>query len=123
MLRHDVALALLGLGAAAVLLSCLALIALPGPFVRLHATSVASSLGLPLLALALAVDTGPGRGAVKLLVIGALVCFSGPVTTMAIGKALREQRTRRSAGGHAPDGQEAPGRGASSDRHTAGGRP
>lgn len=94
MIRHDVALALLALGAAAVLLACFALIALPGPFVRLHATALASSLGLPLLALALAVDTGPGRGAVKLLVIGALVGLSGPVTTMAIGKALREQRTR-----------------------------
>lgn len=100
MIRHDLALGLLGLGAAAVLLACFAVIALPGPFVRLHATAVASSLGVPLLALALAVDTGPGRGAVKLLVIGALVGVSGPVTTMAIGKALREQRspTRRAAG-------------------------
>ncbi|WP_042364587.1 cation:proton antiporter [Streptacidiphilus neutrinimicus] len=119
MIRHDVALALLGLGAAAVLLGCFALVALPGPFVRLHATALASSLGLPLLALAVAVDTGPGRGAVKLLLIGALVAVSGPVTTMAIGKALREQRPP-----HRPAAREAARR-EPSGRGTAGrtGRP
>jgi multicomponent Na+:H+ antiporter subunit G len=119
MIRHDVALALLGLGATAVLLACFALIALPGPFVRLHATALATSLGIPLLVLALAVDTGPGRGAVKLLVIGALVALSGPVTTMAIGKVLRQQRPprgtaaqgapqpeRRGQNSRPPDGQK-----------------
>jgi multicomponent Na+:H+ antiporter subunit G len=102
MIRHDVALALLGLGATGVLLACFALIALPGPFVRLHAAALATSLGVPLLVLALAVDTGPGRGAVKLLVIAALVALSGPVTTMAIGKALHEQGHPRGSATRGP---------------------
>ncbi|MGW3042002.1 monovalent cation/H(+) antiporter subunit G [Kitasatospora sp. NPDC001159] len=45
-------------GTAALLLSALALVVLPGPYLRLHALSPAAALGAPLVALALAVDTG-----------------------------------------------------------------
>jgi monovalent cation/proton antiporter MnhG/PhaG subunit len=86
-LRHLIALVLLVTGSAVLLLSACALLVLPAPYARLHALSPATSLGAPLIALALAVDTGPGRGAVKLLVIGALLAAGGPITTMAIGRA------------------------------------
>ena len=84
--RHLIALVLLVAGTAVLLLSACALLVLPGPYARLHALAPATSLGAPLIALALAVDTGPGRAAVKLLAIGALLAVSGPITTMAIGR-------------------------------------
>ncbi|MFD3457089.1 cation:proton antiporter [Streptomyces sp. NPDC058691] len=84
--RHGLALALLVAGSAVLLLSAVAMVLLPGPYARLHALSPAASLGAPLIALAVAVETGPGRAALKLLLIGALLAAAGPVTTMAIGR-------------------------------------
>ncbi|MEE1787037.1 monovalent cation/H(+) antiporter subunit G [Streptomyces sp. SP17BM10] len=97
MSRHTVAVALLCAGTAVLLLAALAVAVLPGPYLRLHALSPAAALGAPLVALALAVDTGPGRAAVKLLVIGLLLAAGGTVTTMAIGRATvrAEQRSDR----------------------------
>jgi len=85
-IRHVIALVLLVAGTAVLLVSACALLVLPHPYARLHALAPATSLGAPLIALALAVDTGPGRAAVKLLAIGALLALSGPITTMAIGR-------------------------------------
>ena len=84
--RHLIAVVLLVAAVAVLLLSALALLTLPRPYARLHALAPATSLGAPLVVLALAVDAGPGRSAVKLLVIGALIAAAGPVTTMAIGR-------------------------------------
>ncbi|MBO1417117.1 monovalent cation/H(+) antiporter subunit G [Streptomyces sp. FH025] len=95
--RHFLALVLLGAGTAALLLAALALVVLPGPYLRLHALSPAAVLGAPLVALALAVDTGPGRAAVKLLVIGLLLAVGGTITTMAVARTTvhAERRTER----------------------------
>lgn len=89
--RHICALVLLVLGMAVLLLSALALVVLPRPFGRLHALTPATTLGAPLVALALAVQTGPGRAAVKLLVVAALIAAGGSVTTMAIGRATAQR--------------------------------
>lgn len=91
--RHVCALVLLVGGMAALLLSAVALLVLPGPYQRLHALAPATTLGLPLICLALAVDAGPGRAAVKLLVVAALVAASGPVVTIAIGRTVHEEGT------------------------------
>ncbi|MCC9305775.1 monovalent cation/H(+) antiporter subunit G [Kitasatospora sp. RB6PN24] len=92
-MRHQIALALLTAGTAALVLAGLAVLRLPPPFLRLHALSLASTLGAPLVVLALAVQTGPGRGAVKLLVIGSLLAVGGTVTTMAVGRTtVRRER-------------------------------
>ncbi|MFF2078550.1 cation:proton antiporter [Kitasatospora sp. NPDC058162] len=91
--RHTVALVLLCAGTAALLLSAVGLAVLPGPYLRLHALSPGATLGAPLVALALAVDTGPGRAAVKLLVIGLLLAAGGTVTTMAVGHATARAET------------------------------
>lgn len=85
--RHGTALALLTLGCAVLVLSAVAFVRLPGPYARLHALAPASSLGAPLVALAGAVETGPGRAAVKLIVIGLLLAAGGPVCAMAAGRA------------------------------------
>ncbi|QMU69331.1 monovalent cation/H(+) antiporter subunit G [Streptacidiphilus sp. P02-A3a] len=87
-IRHLIALVLLVTGTGVLLLSACALLALPGPYARLHALAPATSLGAPLIALALAVDTGPGRAAVKLLFVGALLALAGPITTMAIARVV-----------------------------------
>ncbi|MFD0279441.1 cation:proton antiporter [Kitasatospora sp. NPDC127111] len=90
--RHLLALALLCAGTAALLLAAVALAVLPGPYLRLHALSPAATLGAPLVALALAVDTGPGRAAVKLLVIGLLLAAGGTITTMAVARTTVRAR-------------------------------
>jgi multicomponent Na+:H+ antiporter subunit G len=95
--RHAVVLVLLFGGLAVLLLSTVALLVLPGPYQRLHALAPATSLGLPLLCLALAVDTGPGRAAVKFLVIAALAAVSGPVVGIAIGRTVTETMPRGGA--------------------------
>ncbi|MEU9040668.1 MULTISPECIES: monovalent cation/H(+) antiporter subunit G [unclassified Kitasatospora] len=95
--RHVLALVLLCAGTAALLFAALALAVLPGPYLRLHALSPAAALGAPLVALALAVDTGPGRMAVKLLVIGLLSAVGGTVTTMAVARATVRVEAAREA--------------------------
>ncbi|MGW0994281.1 cation:proton antiporter [Streptomyces sp. NPDC002520] len=89
--RHGCAVALLALGTGLLLLCAVWLVALPRPYQRLHALSPATSVGGPLVALALAVETGAGRAAVKLLLIGAIVAAGGAVTTMAIGRTTAER--------------------------------
>ena len=96
--RHLCALALLACAVAVLLLSGLALLVLPGPYARVHALAPAGSLALPLLCLALALDTGPGRQALKLLFIGLLGALGGPVTALAIGRTA----WRASAPGREP---------------------
>jgi multicomponent Na+:H+ antiporter subunit G len=97
--REGFAVALLVCGAAALLLAALALLALPTPYARLHALAPAGSLGVPLICLALALDAGPGRAAVKLLFIGALTTVSGPVISIVIGRTMA-QEGERANGGH-----------------------
>ncbi|MFD8722856.1 MULTISPECIES: cation:proton antiporter [Streptomyces] len=88
--RHVCALVLLAVGTGVLLLSAVGLVVLPGPFQRLHALTPASTVGGPLVALAMAVETGPGRTALKLLVIAVIVAFGGAVTAMAIGRATAQ---------------------------------
>ncbi|MFD7923279.1 cation:proton antiporter [Streptomyces sp. NPDC059740] len=93
---HLVALVLLVAGTAVLVVSAVALPVLPAPYTRLHALAPATSLGLPLLCLAAAVETGPGRQAVKLLCIALIAAAAGPVTAIAMGRALH--RTERRTG-------------------------
>ncbi|MGW2824115.1 cation:proton antiporter [Streptomyces sp. NPDC001443] len=89
-LRHGCALVLLAVGTGVLLLSAVGLVALPGPFQRLHALTPASAVGGPLVAFALAVETGPGRAALKLVLVGVIVAFGGSVTAMAVGRATAQ---------------------------------
>jgi multicomponent Na+:H+ antiporter subunit G len=102
-LRHVIALTLLACGTAALLLSALALVVLPGPGARLHALSPSTTLGAPLVCLALALDAGPGRAAVKLLFVGVVSALCGPVLTAVIGRTTaREGERPDGAGGEPP---------------------
>lgn len=84
---HVVALTLVGLGAAAICLSGLGLLLVRDVYTRLHLLAPASSVGVPLVVVGLAVETGAGRAAVKLLFIGALLALSSPVVTAATARA------------------------------------
>ncbi|WP_037577134.1 cation:proton antiporter [Phaeacidiphilus oryzae] len=88
---HIAVLVLMTAGCGVLLLSAFALLRLPAPFDRLHALTPAASLGAPLVALAAAFDTGPGRGAVKLVVIGVLLAAGGPVTGSAIARVAAQR--------------------------------
>ena len=97
--RHVIVLVLLFAGLAMLLLSAVALLVLPGPYQRLHALAPATSLGLPMLCLALAVDAGPGRSAVKFLVVAALAAVSSPVVGVAVGRTIAETTPREAGSG------------------------
>jgi monovalent cation/proton antiporter MnhG/PhaG subunit len=99
---HVLAVAALVCGCAALLLSALALAVLPTPYTRLHALAPATSLGVPLISLALALDAGGGRQAVKLLLIGVLTAASGPALTIVIGRVMAGEGEEPQAGGGEP---------------------
>lgn len=99
---HVLAVALLVCGCAALLLSALALALLPTAYTRLHALAPATSLGVPLVCLALALDAGGGRQAVKLLFIGGLTALSGPPLTIVIGRVMARQGEEPESGGEPP---------------------
>lgn len=85
--QHTAALALLWAGVACVLLAALAMVRLRHVLMRLHATAVASCLGLPLIAVGVAVQQGAGRAAVKTLLIGLLFAVGGTAGSIAVGRA------------------------------------
>jgi multicomponent Na+:H+ antiporter subunit G len=84
--RHAAALVLLIAGCTATVFAAAALLRLPGPYARVHALSCAGSVGVPLVVLAAAVESGPGRAAAKLAVIALVLLVGGTVTTMAVGR-------------------------------------
>ncbi|WP_265863493.1 monovalent cation/H(+) antiporter subunit G [Streptomyces sp. SKN60] len=85
---------LLTAGVAVLLLAVLALQVLPGPYARLHALSPATSLGAPLVLLALAVAEGSARRAAPLLVVAVLVGVGGALTAPALGRCTAQHEGR-----------------------------
>ena len=82
-------LVLLWLGVAVCVASALGMLLLRDPADRLHLTAPLNTLGVPLVAVALALDTGWGRQAVKIVLIGLLLVGTGAVLTAATGQAMR----------------------------------
>lgn len=82
-------LVLLWLGVGLCVASVLGMLLLRDPADRLHLTAPLNSLGAPLVAVALALDTGWGRQAVKIVLIGLLLLATGAVLTAATGQAIR----------------------------------
>jgi multisubunit Na+/H+ antiporter MnhG subunit len=75
----------------AVALSGVGLLAARDTALRLHFLAPASSLGVPLMVAALAVDQGWDRTTAKLVLIGVLLVGSGAVTASAIGHAAAQR--------------------------------
>ena len=78
---------LLALGTLTVLLSCVAVLRLPGLPAQLHGLAPAGTLGTPLVCLAVAVDLGIGRSAGKALMVAAVLLVTGPVAATVTARA------------------------------------
>jgi multicomponent Na+:H+ antiporter subunit G len=89
--RGVVVAVLLTLGTATVLLSCIAVLRLPGLPAQLHGLAPAGTLGAPLLCLGVAVDEGIGRTAGKALLTAFVLLVTGPVAaTVTARTALND---------------------------------
>ncbi|MFF3006739.1 cation:proton antiporter [Kitasatospora sp. NPDC057940] len=88
--RHVIEFVLLWSGVGCLLLSATAVVRFRATLMRLHALAPASVAGVPLIAAAVALDQGLGRGAAKTLFIGLVFAIGGTVTTIAVGRAARQ---------------------------------
>ena len=87
-MTHAIGLALVALGSAVVVLSAVGAAVMPGGvFNRLHFLTPMTSLGLPLVAVGLAVESGQPFTVAEVLFIALLVGVSGPVLESATGRA------------------------------------
>jgi multicomponent Na+:H+ antiporter subunit G len=85
--RGIVVAVLLGLGTLTVLLSCVAVLRLPGVPAQLHGLAPAGTLGTPLVCLGVALDFGIGRSAGKALIVALVLLVTGPVAATVTARA------------------------------------
>lgn len=78
---------LLGAGSFFYLVGGIGLVRMPDLFTRMHATSVSETLGAGLLIIAMMLAAGWSLNSAKLLVILAILFFTGPVATHALAQA------------------------------------
>lgn len=98
-MTHAIALALVALGTAVVVASTAGGIRVRGPvFNRLHFVTPITSLGNPLIAAGLCVETGWGLTAAEILLIAVLLFICGPVLQIAIGRLAAQHAGRVSSG-------------------------
>jgi multicomponent Na+:H+ antiporter subunit G len=92
---HLVALVLVALGSAVVVLSAVGAAVVPGgALVRVHFLTPVTSLGLPLVAVGLCVESGQPFTIAELLFIALLIGVSGPVLGSATGRAAAQEQGR-----------------------------
>ena len=84
-----IAWALLALGVAVTLLSCLGVLVMPNVFDRLHYTAPASTVGALGIALSIVVEEGWAAASVKAMLIFVLLVTTNPVLTHATARAAR----------------------------------
>ncbi|MDQ4116769.1 MAG: monovalent cation/H(+) antiporter subunit G [Actinomycetota bacterium] len=89
-----VALTLLVAGVAVVAAASVGALLLRDTRTRLHALTAVSTVGGPLVILAVAVD-GSATTAVQALLVGVLLASTGPVLGAATGRLVRPPRDRR----------------------------
>lgn len=78
---------LIGLGSFFIVVGGIGLVRMPDLYTRMHATSVAETLGACLLLIGLILQTEVGLTMYKLLTLLGLVVFVGPVITHALAQA------------------------------------
>ena len=74
-------------GSAGIVISALGLLRLPDFYTRLHAGGVTDTFGAELLIIGLAIQSGFSLVAVKLIIIGLFLFFTGPTATHAAANA------------------------------------
>jgi multisubunit Na+/H+ antiporter MnhG subunit len=82
----------LGLGSAVVLLSCVGVAVMSGPFDRLHFLSLASTLPPLAIAAAVLIDNPGVEADIKVVLIALLLLLIGPVVTHMTARAARVRR-------------------------------
>ena len=97
---------LLALGSGVIVASCLSALALRNVQERLHALSPVTSLGAPLVGLALAVYNGWGLTTAQMLFIVALLAGAGPVLAAATARASARAGEDGEQGGNAGRSRE-----------------
>lgn len=78
-MTHALALALLWAGVGIAVLAAVRAVLARTPYNRLHYLTPVTTMANPLIALALAIDTGWHMASIEILVISALLAASGPV--------------------------------------------
>jgi multisubunit Na+/H+ antiporter MnhG subunit len=92
---HLVALVLVALGSAVVVLSAVGAAVVPGgALVRVHFLTPVTSLGLPLVAVGLCVESGQPFTIAELLFIALVIGVSGPVLGSATGRTAAQEQGR-----------------------------
>ena len=82
---------LLFAGVAIIAASAWAALWLRGPFVRLHYLSPVTSLGGPLIGIALALENGWGLTTGLILLVVGLLAVSGPVVEVATSRVMAQR--------------------------------
>ncbi len=101
-MTHVIGLALVSLGCAVIVLAAVGAAVMPGGvFNRLHFLTPVTSVGVPLVAVGLAVQSGQPFTVAELLFIAALLGVSGPVLESATGRAAA--LNEGIVGGEAPE--------------------
>jgi len=88
---HAAGVALAATGTAIMIASALAAVAAPTTFARLHYVTPLTSLGGPLLAVGLSVDSGANLTTASILLPTALLFLCGPILTAAVGRAVLQR--------------------------------
>jgi multicomponent Na+:H+ antiporter subunit G len=82
---------LLFAGVTIVVLSSVSALWLRGVFVRLHYLAPVTSVGGPLIGLALAIENGWGITTALILLTVAILAFTGPVVEVATGQVMAQR--------------------------------
>lgn len=89
--EHGIMLALLWAGVTVVVLSCLGALTLRRVYNRLHYLTPATSLGAPLIGIALAIQNSWGLTTAQDLFIVFLLAFTGPVLEASTGRMAAQR--------------------------------
>jgi len=92
-MRHDIGLALTAVGCAVIAFGVLSAVAVRGGmFNRLHLVTSVTSLGAPLVAVGLCVESGQPWVMAEVAFIALMLFVSGPVLESATGRVAAQQR-------------------------------
>jgi multicomponent Na+:H+ antiporter subunit G len=91
-LFHALTLACYGVGVALTVLSALAALLLRATLDRLHLLTLATTLGVPMVGLGLALQNGWSMTTATVVFTCVLLSFSGPVLTAATGRVTAQRQ-------------------------------
>lgn len=82
------------IGAIFMVIGALGIVRMPDVFTRIHAASVADTLGVPLVLLGLVLFAGFSLVSVKLIFLVLFIMFTGPAATHAVARAALHAKVK-----------------------------